>query len=63
MDGDSIELAKSLMEKARKLGVKMLLPIDVVAADEFSADAKTVTVPVEGFRMATWLWISGFPPA
>ena len=26
----------------------MLLPIDVVAADEFSADAKTVTVPVEG---------------
>ena len=48
VDGDSIELAKSLMEKARKLGVKMLLPIDVVAADEFSADAKTVTVPVEG---------------
>lgn len=48
VDGDSIELAKSLMEKARKQGVKMLLPIDVVAADEFSADAKTVTVPVEG---------------
>lgn len=47
VDADSIDLAKSLLDKAKKLGIKMMLPIDVVAADEFSNDAKTVTVPVD----------------
>ena len=47
VDADSIDLAKSLLDKAKRLGIKMMLPIDVVAADEFSNDAKTVTVPVD----------------
>lgn len=47
VDNDSLDLAKSLLEKARKLGVKILLPIDVVVAKEFSPDAKATTLPVD----------------
>ncbi len=47
VDIDSIDLAKALLEKARMMGVKILLPIDVVAADAFSADAKTITIPAD----------------
>lgn len=47
VDQDSIETAKELLKKAKTLGVKILLPIDVVAADQFDNDAKTVMVPVE----------------
>lgn len=36
---DKINLAKDLMSKAAKKGVKVLLPTDVVIADKFSADA------------------------
>lgn len=41
---DKVELAKSLMEEA---GDRLVLPIDAVAADAFSNDAKTVTVDSE----------------
>ena len=44
LDEASIDLSKSLLEKAKKAGVKMLLPIDVVCADEFKNDAKSETV-------------------
>ena len=47
VDQDSIETAKELLKKAKTLGVKILLPIDVVAADQFDNDAKTVMEPVE----------------
>ena len=47
MDADSIGLANELLKKAKLKGVKILLPIDVVAADAFSNDAKTVMVPVD----------------
>lgn len=47
VDQDSIETAKELLKKAKTLDVKILLPIDVVAADQFDNDAKTVMVPVE----------------
>jgi phosphoglycerate kinase len=38
---DQVELAKELEAKAKKLGVKFILPTDVVLADKFAADAKT----------------------
>ena len=44
VDADSIGLANELLKKAKLKGVKILLPIDVVAADAFS---KTVMVPVD----------------
>jgi phosphoglycerate kinase len=47
VDADSIEVAKDLLKKAKLRGVKVLLPSDVIAADKFDNDAKTVMVPVE----------------
>ena len=40
LDEDSIGLASELMEKAEKTGVKLLLPVDAVCAEEFSNDSK-----------------------
>ncbi len=39
LDADSIGLADELMKEAEKKGVKLLLPVDNVVADSFSADA------------------------
>ncbi len=36
---DKLEYASSVMKKAEEKGVRMLLPIDCLAAEEFSADA------------------------
>ncbi len=47
LDEGSISLAGELLTKAEKSGVKLLLPVDVVCADEFKNDAKTVTVDRE----------------
>ncbi|MDD2392752.1 MAG: triose-phosphate isomerase [Eubacteriales bacterium] len=46
---DKIELAASLMEKAKERGVNILLPIDNVVAKEFSADSEYMTVDCCGF--------------
>lgn len=40
LEEDKVELAKEMMKKAEEKGVKLLLPIDNVAAKEFKADAK-----------------------
>jgi 3-phosphoglycerate kinase len=39
LDEASVELAAELMKKAEKAGIKMLLPVDVVVASEFSNEA------------------------
>lgn len=39
---DKLEIAKTLLEKAAQKGVKFLLPVDVVAADEFKNDSPFV---------------------
>lgn len=44
-EADKIELAKSLLEKAKAKGVNILLPEDTVIADKFAADAESRTVP------------------
>ncbi len=52
VEDESLEVAKELMERA---GEKLILPVDAVVADEFSAEAKSKTVPVdevpEGWRI------------
>lgn len=46
LEEDKVALAKTLMEKAEAKGVKLILPIDVVAAKEFSNDTDFRTVAV-----------------
>ena len=48
VETDKLELAKSLMQKAQDRGVELLLPVDVVVADQFAKDANAQTVPVSG---------------
>lgn len=44
VENDLIDTVKELMIRAEKLGVKFLLPIDIVVASEFSADSLPTTV-------------------
>jgi phosphoglycerate kinase len=41
LEGDKLDLALELMEKAKAKGVKLYLPVDNVIADKFSPDANT----------------------
>ncbi len=47
LEADFVDTAKAIMEKAEKAGVKILLPVDVVAAPEFKDDAPQKVVPVD----------------
>ncbi|MCQ1528334.1 phosphoglycerate kinase [Lutispora saccharofermentans] len=44
IEEDKVELAGELLKKAKDKGIKLLLPIDIVAASEFKADAECKTV-------------------
>ena len=48
LDQDGIGKATGAMKKAEDLGVKLLLPVDVVAAAEFNETSPSKTVPVDG---------------
>ncbi len=41
LDEENIELAKGIIDKAKEKGVKLLLPVDVLSANEFANDAET----------------------
>ncbi len=47
VEEDKLELARSLEQKAKEKGVQLLLPVDVVIADNFAADANSQTVTIE----------------
>ncbi|MDO4571741.1 MAG: phosphoglycerate kinase [Clostridia bacterium] len=55
LDAESVELAKTLMQKAEDRGVKLLLPLDTVVADRFDADAahKTGVFEMPAFAAGT----------
>jgi phosphoglycerate kinase len=41
VEEDKIDMAKAALDKAKKLGVELLLPVDNILADNFSPDANT----------------------
>ncbi len=47
LEMDMLETANRLMERAQKQKVNLMLPVDVVVADEVSDEAKTEVFPVE----------------
>jgi phosphoglycerate kinase len=47
VEEDKLELAKTLEAKAKEKGVQLLLPTDVVVADNFAPDANAQTVSIE----------------
>jgi phosphoglycerate kinase len=47
IEPESIEMARDLLAKAEKSGARLLLPVDAIIADAFSATANTQTVSVD----------------
>jgi phosphoglycerate kinase len=47
VETDLVPTVIELMERANKLGVNLLLPIDIVVAPEFNIDAKPTIVPAD----------------
>ncbi|MEY4380006.1 MAG: hypothetical protein RLZZ378_409 [Actinomycetota bacterium] len=47
VEQDQIDTVKSLIARAAELNVKLLLPVDVVVAPEFNADAPATTVAAD----------------
>lgn len=54
VEADKIDLAKSLIQQAKEQGKQLLLPVDVVAAEAFAADAKHEAVSVDAVP-ADWM--------
>ena len=54
VETDKVELAKTLLDRAKELGVKLMLPVDVIIADRFAADAACQTVSVSDIA-AGWM--------
>jgi len=48
LDSEKIDYCADMMKKAAEKGVKLLLPVDVVIADRFDADAESRVVPADG---------------
>lgn len=50
LEEDKIDYAKEMIEKAKEKNVELLLPVDNVVADKFSADAEPVTTDDENIK-------------
>ncbi|MFS0724692.1 phosphoglycerate kinase [Paenibacillus sp. 1P07SE] len=53
VDNEKLDLAKGFIDKAKELGKNFLLPVDIIVTDDFSADANTQEVDVDGIP-ADW---------
>ncbi|TFD25951.1 phosphoglycerate kinase [Cryobacterium lyxosi] len=50
LESDQIKTVRGYLTEAERLGVKIVLPTDVVVASKFGADAEHVTTPAEGIE-------------
>jgi len=50
VEQESLETARSLIDKAKEANVNLMLPSDAVVADAFSADAQHKVVPVDAIE-------------
>lgn len=60
VEDDFVDTAKAVMEKAEKLGKTILLPSEIIIADEFSADANTQTVSADAIPDG-WMGLDNGP--
>ena len=54
MEEDKLDLANHLIQKAKAIGVNLILPTDSVIADRFSNDANTELAPNNAIK-ADWM--------
>ncbi len=50
LEEDLLDTAKEVMDKAKEIGVEILLPIDVIIAEDFKNDAARQTVAVDSIK-------------
>lgn len=62
VETDKLDLAETLIAKAKDRGVALVLPKDVVVADKFAPDAQAQTVPVTAIP-AEWMGLDIGPDA
>ncbi|HEY5056046.1 MAG TPA: phosphoglycerate kinase [Acidobacteriaceae bacterium] len=55
VEADKIDVARAALAKAKKKGVKLILPVDHVLADKFAAGAKTQIFKGDGPFPAEWM--------
>jgi len=60
VEDDFVDTAKAVMEKAEKLGKKILLPSDIVVADKFDKDAETQVVAADAIPEG-WMGLDNGP--
>ncbi|VEU41969.1 unnamed protein product [Pseudo-nitzschia multistriata] len=60
VEDDFVDTAKEVMAKADKLGKTILLPTDIVVADEFSADANSKVVTADAIPNG-WMGLDNGP--
>lgn len=53
VDNEKLDLALGFIEKAKEKGVKLYLPVDILVADDFSAEANTQVVSIDSIP-AEW---------
>jgi len=56
LETDRIEYAKQMIDKAKEMGVNLLLPVDTVVVREFKNDTEFKTVPSSGIE-DDWLGV------
>jgi phosphoglycerate kinase len=60
VEDDFVETAKEVLAKAERLGKEILLPVDIVIADDFSPDANTQVVAVDAIPDG-WMGLDNGP--